>query len=426
MTKRILLFFLLFLTLLSASFAQEILDRIVAVVGDKIILQSELDFQFQLYIAQMGKRSTSQKELDELKRGLLDQMINDKLILNQAEKDTLLQVTSKEISDALERHLNEIKSQFPSQEVFQRELEAEGLTEKELRKRYKEQAKNELLMNRLISSKLAKVSVSSHEVKGFFELYQDSLPDQPEAANVSHILLQVKPGENALDSLRGKAYSILARAETGEEFSELARRYSEDPTKERGGDLGFFEKGDLLPEFEKEVFSLIPGQMKVVKTSLGYHIVKMEEKRGESVHARHILLKIEPSREDSNLVRQRADSLYLLLKEGGDFGELAKMFSDDEESKKLGGDLGWYPVEELPEELKTAVRNLAIGEISEPTLSEYGWHILIVKEKKEKRKLNLEDDWDAIKDMAKRTKTKQKVEEWVQKLRDETYVEVRL
>jgi peptidyl-prolyl cis-trans isomerase SurA len=426
MKKLLISFFLLLATSFSHSFSQEILDRIIAVVEDKIILESELDFQVQLFTAQMGRKLTSQKELDELRKNLLDQMINDKLILIQAEKDTILAVTSEEIDKALERHVSEIKSQFPSEEAFRRELEAEGLTEKELRKRYKEQAKNELLMNKLISSRLARVSVSSNEVKKFFTLYQDSLPEQPEAVHLSHILLQIKPSENTLDSLKKKAAQILTQAEAGEDFSELAKRYSDDPTKERGGDLGFFERGDLLPEFEKEIFTLNPGDMKVIETSLGYHIVKLEEKRGESVHARHILLKAEPSKEDTDLVKQTADSLYNLLKSGQEFDELAKKFSDDEESKKMGGDLGWYPVEQLPEGLKIGVRNIAGGEMSQPTLSEYGWHLLWVKEKKEKRKFNLEEDWDIIKDMAKRRKTSQKVEEWVKELRDETYVEVRL
>ena len=420
--------FVLFLVLASFSFAnsQEILDRIIAVVGDKIILESELDFQVQLFTAQMGKRPTSQSELDKLKKDLLEQMVNDKLILIQAEKDTLLEVTSDEVDRALEMHLSEIKSQFPNEEAFKRELEAEGLTEKELRKRYKQQAKNELLMNKLISSRLARVSVSSHEVKNFFELYQDSIPEQPEAANLSHILLQIKASENSLDSLKKKAAFILGQAKAGEDFADLARRYSDDPTKQRGGDLGFFERGDLLPEFEKEIFSLNPGEMKIIETSLGYHIVKVEEKRGETVHARHILLKAEPSKYDTNLVKQTTDSLHNLLIAGGDFAELAKKFSDDEDSKKLGGDLGWYPVEQLPEGLKIAVRNLKEGEISKPSLSQFGWHLLWVKEKKEKRKLNLDEDWDLIKDMAKRRKTSQKVEEWVGKLREEFYVEVRL
>jgi peptidyl-prolyl cis-trans isomerase SurA len=420
--------FILFLILSSFSFAnsQEILDRIIAVVGDKIILESELDFQVQLFTAQMGKRPTSQRELDKLKKDLLDQMVNDKLILIQAEKDTLLEVSSDEVDRALEGHLSEIKSQFPSDEAFKRELEAEGLTERELRKRYKQQAKNELLMNKLISSRLARVSVSSHEVKDFFKLYQDSIPEQPEAANLSHILLQIKSSENSLDSLKKKAAYVLAQAEAGEDFADLAKKYSDDPTKERGGDLGFFERGDLLPEFENEVFSLNPGEMRVIETSLGYHIVKVEEKRGESIHARHILLKAEPSEYDTNLVRQTADSLHNLLIEGGDFAVLAKKFSDDEDSKKLGGDLGWYPVEQLPEGLKIAVRKMPAGEISQPTLSQYGWHLLWVKEKKEKRKLNLDEDWDLIKDMAKRRKTSQKVEEWVGKLREQFYVEVRL
>lgn len=426
MKKRFILLALFFLISFSISFSQEVLDRIIAVVGEKIILESELDFQLQLYITQMGRRWTNQTEEDQLKKDLLDQMINDKLILIQAEKDTLLKVTTKETDEALERHLSEIKGQFPSDEAFKRELEAEGLTEKNLRKRYKKQAKNELLMNKLISSKLARVGVSSHEVKEFFKLYQDSLPQQPESANLSHILLLIKPTQSTLDSLRAKSEFILAQVQAGGDFSDLAKRYSDDPTKEKGGDLGFFEKGDLLPEFEKEVFSLSPGQIKVVKTSLGYHIVKVEEKRGERIHARHILIKIEPTEKDSNLVKQKADSLYQLLKAEADFGDLAKKFSDDEDSKKQGGNLGWYPVEQLPEGLKVAVRNLPEGEISEPVLSEYGWHLLTVREKKQRRKLNLEDDWDTIKDMAKRGKTREKVEEWVSKLRDQTYVEVRL
>ena len=426
MKKVLILFFLIVIASFPLSISQEILDRIIAVVGDKIILESELDFQVQLFTAQMGKRLTNQKELDDLKKDLLNQMINDKLILIQAEKDTLLNVTSSEVDQALENHLKEIKSQFASEEAFRQELEAEGLTEKELRKRYKEQAKNELLMNKLISSRLSRVSVSSNEVKGFFEQYQDSIPEQPESANLSHILLQIKISESSLDSLKIKAEHLLAQAKGGEDFADLAKRYSDDPTKERGGDLGFFQKGDLLPEFEKEIFSLNPGEMKVIQTSLGYHIVKLEERQGETVHARHILLKAEPSGEDTNLVKQTADSLYNLLTAGQDFAELAKTFSDDEESKKMGGDLGWYPVQQLPEGLRIAVRNLSVGEISQPTLSEYGWHILKIKEKREKRKLNLDQDWDLVKDMAKRRKTSQKVDEWVSKLREEFYVEVRL
>ena len=137
-------------------------------------------------------------------------------------------------------------------------------------------------------------------------------------------------------------------------------------------------------------------------------------------------MKAEPSKSDTDLVKQTADSLYNLIKSGQEFAELAKKFSDDEESKKMGGDLGWYPVEQLPERLKIGVRNIAEWEISQPILSEYGWHLLWVKEKKEKRKLNLDEDWDQIKDMAKRRKTSQKVEEWVKQLREKTYVEVRL
>jgi peptidyl-prolyl cis-trans isomerase SurA len=431
--KRSIFFFVLvlgslffFTTLPEQSYGQQVLDRIVAVVGDKIILESELEARFQLYSAQFKPKIKTSEEENNLKRELLDQMINDKLIVTQAEKDTLLQVTPKEVDDALEEEIKGLKEQFPSEEAFQEGLKKEGLTERDLRKKYKTQIKEKLLEDKLVSSKLSSVGISNKEVKDFFDFYQDSLPEQQEAVRLSHILLTVKPSDHTLDSLEQKAEKILSEAEKGGDFASLAQKYSEDPSKDKGGDLGFFKKGDLLPEFEKEAFSLNPGEIGMAKTNLGYHIIKLEEKKDDLIHVRHILIQIQPSAGDSAQVWAKADSICKLLKNGGDFGQLVKDLSVDEESKKMGGELGWYPVSQMTPELKEAVKNLTIGEISKPVLSDLGVHILKVLDKKERRKLTLDQDWDTIKDMAKRKKANDKILEWVEKLKDKTYIDVRL
>jgi peptidyl-prolyl cis-trans isomerase SurA len=278
-----------------------------------------------------------------------------------------------------------------------------------------------------MASKLSRVSVSTREVKDFYDMYKDSLPDQPEAVKLSHILLEIRPSSETMDSLKSKAERIRELAREGEDFARLASTYSDDPTGENGGDLGFFKKGDMIPKFEGVAFALKPGEISdVVETEFGYHIIKVEERQDDQVHARHILLLVGSSERDTMRTEELADSLYHLLLEGADFAELAKEFSSDEESQKMGGELGWYPVEQMTPEIKEGVKDLEVGQVSRPLKSQFGIHILKALDKREGRKLSLEDDWDALKDMVRRKKTNDVVAEWVEKLRQEIHVEIRL
>lgn len=426
-TNRVILFLIFtFCLLFGFSSAQQVLDRIVAVVGNEIILESELKLQMSMYLNQTRVEIKSAEEQSRLEKELLDQMINSKLLLLAAQKDTTIEVTSKEVEAAVEDQLKKLKSEV-SPEAFEAQLKAEGLTESELRKKYREQIKDQMITDRLISSKLSKVSVSTKEVKDFYETYKDSIPDQLEAVKLSHILLEIKPSQATLDSLKKKAEMVLELVKKGEDFTQLASSYSDDPSGKEGGDLGFFQRGDMIPKFEEAVFTLKPGEVSnVVETEFGYHIIKVEEKKDDRVHARHILILVRPSPKDTLKVFALADSLYQKLMGGADFGEIAKQFSSDEESKKLGGELGWYPVASMTPEFKEGVKNLKIGEISPPIKSQFGIHILKVLDRREQRKITLEDDWDAIKDMVRRKKTNELVDKWGEKLRQETYVDIRL
>jgi len=399
----------------------------VAVVGNQIILESELKAQLALYATQFGIDLKDEQRKKQIEAELLEQMINDNLLLIQAQKDTTIEVTSKEVEKAVKEQLEKVKSQFSSEEAFGDQLKAEGLTENELKKKYREQIKKQMLIDRLISRKLFKVSITTKEVKDFYQTYKDSIPDQPQSVKLSHILLEIKPSQGTLESLKKKAEMVLDKAKKGEDFTSLASKYSDDPTGKSGGDLGFFKKGDMIEKFEKVAFALNPGEISdLVATEFGYHIIKVEEKKKDAVHARHILILIRSSKEDTIRVQSLADTLYHRLLEGAEFGEVAKEYSSDEESRKMGGELGWYPVAQMTPEFKEGVKDLKLGEISKPIGSQFGIHLLKVLDRKEQRKLTLEDDWDVIKDMARRRKTNQEVEKWVEKMRQETYVEIRL
>jgi peptidyl-prolyl cis-trans isomerase SurA len=296
-----LIILLIGLLLLSSSLsaAQQVLDRVVAVVGDEIISDSELEIQLTLYVNQMGIEVTSEAQKNELKAEMLEQMVNDRVLLLAAQKDTTIEVSSREVEEAAKEQLDRVKSEF-TEEEFKAQLKAEGLTESELKKRYREQTREKMMTDRLIGSKLSKVSVSTREVKDFFETYKDSIPDQPEAVKLSHILLEVEPSSETLDSLRSRAERIRNLAVGGEDFARLASTYSDDPSGERGGDLGFFKKGDMIPKFEEVAFALNPGEIsQVVETQFGYHIIKVEERQDDQVHARHILLLVASSQKDT-------------------------------------------------------------------------------------------------------------------------------
>ncbi|MGB8657157.1 MAG: peptidylprolyl isomerase [Candidatus Zixiibacteriota bacterium] len=416
----------LFLFLSNSLSAQQVLDRIVAVVGNEIILDSELKMQMTIYLGQRGTDVKSEEERSQLEKELLDQMVNNKLLLLQAQKDTTIQISSKELETAVNDQLKKVKSDF-SEEAFQAQLQAEGLTESELRKKYREQVKNQMMIDRLTATKLSGVSVSSKEVKDFYETYRDSIPDQPQSVKLSHILLEIKPSKETLDSLKGKAEKILELIREGKDFAQLASQYSDDPSGKEGGDLGFFGKGDMIPKFEAAAFALNPGEVSgVVETEFGYHIIKLEEKKDDRIHARHILVLVRPLPQDTLRVQKLADSLYQELLKGADFGEAAKNFSADEDTKKLGGNLGWYPLADLTPEFREGTKDLQVGQIGPPIKSQFGIHILKVLERKEERKLTLEDDWDAIKDMVRRKKTNELVAKWVEKMRQQAYVEIRL
>jgi len=417
----------LLLFIIAAPAYSEVLDRVVAVVDKQIILESELNSQLQLYAMQNRIDISQAALLDSLRIAFLDRMIEDKVLLVQAERDTTISVTNKDVEGALSSQIDKIKSQFGSEEAFLAQLRVEGLTLKELRNQYRDEVRNQLLKEKFIQSRLEKVRVSSGEVKQFYETNRDSLPEKPAGVRLAHILISTQPSQATRDSLLNYAALLRDKAVAGEDFSLLAKNFSQDPAASDGGDLGWFARGSMVPEFEEAAFALQPGQIsQVVETQFGFHIIKCTGRKEDKIKASHILITLTPSEDDLRAKLSLADSLYNLIAAGADFGELAKQFSDDETSSGEGGELGWYGADDLLPGFKDALVGLEVNQVSKPVNSDFGYHIVKLEDRRTSTPLDLTEDYDTLMEMARREKTQRQLSEWIEGITASLYIDKRL
>ncbi len=429
---RVTLTLALFGLLLSAAVTRaadpETVDRIVAVVGDEAILESELASQIQLVALQTGKQPKTQAELREMQKQILESMISDKLFLLEAKKDTSISVRPEEVDQALDEHVARIAQNFGSEDAFLKALSDEGLTLRDLKRQYRDEVKNQLMKQRLIQKKLYDVSVSRHEVEEFYKDYKDSIPPQPEGVKLAHILIRIEPSQAVEDSVKALASDLREKVLNGADFAALSARYSSLGAGANGGDLGYVSREDVVPEFARAAFNLQVGDISgVIRTQYGYHIIKAEGKRDDKLKLRQILLAAIPSPQDTARAYQLADSLMKELDAGADFAEMAKTFSVDDETRAKGGELGWFAVQQLPPEFADAVKGWKTpGEIRGPVKSRFGLHILKLIDYQPEKVYTLEDDYDQIKELARQHKTEEVVQEWVERIRKVTYIDNRL
>ncbi len=407
---------------------REPVDRIIAVVGNEVILASELAGQVQMYVFQSGREPKNEKELKELQNEILEQMIYDKLFLFEARQDTTIQIRPEEIEMALDEHIDRVSKNFGSDQAFLDALANEGLTVRTLRKQYRDEIENQLLKNRLIQSKLYSVSVSRHEVEEFYRKFKDSIPEQPEAVKLAHILLTFGASPAIEDSVKALAAELRQKILDGADFAAISSQYSSMGAGANGGDLGYIRREDVVPEFARAAFNLNVGDISgVIRTQFGYHVIKCEGKQDDRLKLRHILLMVQASPEDSVRTYQLADSLLNEARAKNNFEELAKTFSNDNETRATGGELGWFAAADLPPDFAGAVKDWKTpGEYRGPVKTQFGLHLLKLLDYHPEKKYTLENDFDEIKQLARQEKTGRMVDKWIEKIKEKTYIENRL
>jgi peptidyl-prolyl cis-trans isomerase SurA len=419
-------FVLLFLILSFPLFSQQVLDKIVAVIDDEVILQSELDFQTSVYASQ---RQIS-PNTPGLKNQILNSMIDEKLIYAQAQLDSIA-ISDDEIDQRIEYQINAFVQQYGSIANIEKMY---GMSIDRIKRELRDDVRKSLMSQRLQEKNFGKVEATKREVEEFFDTYKDSIGTIPEKVDIFHIFQNPKASEKLKKKFRDKALALLDSLKDGKDFAELAKKYSDDPgSAAQGGDLGYVKKGVFYPEFEAAAFQLKVGETSgVVESPVGFHIIQLLDRRGESIHTRHILIKIKA---DENSDLQTIEFLTAIrdsvVKGLGTFQEYAKKYSEDKETAPFGGELGTFFINQLDKSLLDIVGKMNPGEISFPKRLEYGpgtygYHIVWLKSRTPQHKANLTEDYAEIKKLADENKKQKEYQAWITELKKNIYWEVRL
>lgn len=426
MNSKLLILGFAFLTLAGTGQAQNkpVLDKIVAVVGNEIILKSELDYQVQL-LAYQNKLDANDPSL---RSRVLEGLVDDKLILAQAILDSVT-VADDEVNRELDSRIQNLIKQLGSQEKVE---EVYGMSINKIRSEFRDEMRKQLIIQKLKQQKFGDMKVSSVDVRDFYGTYKDSIPEIPEQVTLSHIFMVPKQSEKARADAYSEAKAILDSLRNGADFAEFAKKYSQDPgSASSGGDLGWANRGQFVLEFEHAVYALKPGEISdIVETQFGLHIIQLVERRGDLVHARHILIKIPHLKSDDDSVKVFLDSLRARAMRGESFATLASEYSQDQDTREIGGDLGTVTLDQLkdnPAFLDT-VRNMKIGEISEPIKvifgKSYGYNIVYLRNRIPAHKVNVDQDYDRLSNMALSMKQNDAYLKWIDQLKKQIYCKI--
>ncbi len=410
---------------------QKMVDRVVAVVGDQIILLSEVQRQIE---AQMMERkldlNSSPQVLASLQREVIDAMVNEELLQVKAEKDSIV-ASPTDIDSFAKNEYSRIRKQFPDDEGFQKALSDVGLNDQQLRYMYTNMARKNVVQQMMLSRIEQGVSVSPQELEAWYAANKDSLKQVPEQFRFSHIMIYPKASDARKLAAREKLGAVRAKLKDGGDFAELANEYSEIPGGAKdGGDLGYFRRGDFDERFTAAAFALKKGEIsEVIETSLGMHIIKVEDIRGDEVKARHIVVLLSADESDeADLVKRMNAMREDIISGKSKFEDMARQFSEDPNTKDFGGKMQLVSADNpnVPASFVQQSANLKPGDTSVPFKSEYkAYHLLKLDERRAAHAVNIKEDRSALESLVKQQKIIKEFERIFAELRKETYIDIR-
>lgn len=410
---------LLLLTLCLSLLGAELVDRIVAKIGSDIILMSDVQKQM------MQMQSAGILTPDITPTQVLQQMIEQKVLLQKA-RDVGIKVDETKIKSYADRYIRQIKAKYPTQAAFNLDLAKMKLTEADLLKYYMdlltESAMTEQLVERFVNSKTV---ITEAEMREFYVSTRDSLAIRPVSWKTGMIMREIAPSKASQEAQLAEIRAIRERVVIGEDFAALATEVSDCPSSARGGDLGYFSKGMMVKAFEEAAFQLGLGEVSdVVRTEFGYHLIKLEEKRGEEIRARHILKILSPTMQDSLAAYELMEDIRARIIAGEDFSTLAGTYTEDADSAPNGGIIGDFAAEEMPELFATVLMSTPIGEPTAVLESEGMLYIFSRLEEYPSRLYSFDEIQEEIGNFLFRQKQMKAYDEWVTELISASYVQI--
>ena len=418
------LFFFVFF--LSVTETQPLfVDGVAALVEDKIVLKSDL--------TQMVNMMAIQQKIDPVKdpekyfglrQAVLKSMVDQKVLLALAEKDTTIEVGEKEVNQALDLQVENIIRQAGGKKEAEKMLQQ---SIKSFRSEFWFEMKDKIVSEKFQQKVLSKIKVSKKDVLSFFETYKDSLPVFPTEIKIRHLLIIPE----ASDSSKKETVSLLKKIKDkiikGEDFGNLASSFSMDPgSKKKGGNLGWVKRGSLLKNFEEAAFTIKTNTIsEPIETEVGYHILEVFERKGERARVRHILITPQITKEDEKKAFDFAVSLKDSCSSLSLFGDFTKKYSKDPLTSQIGGDLGWINPQTYPiKEIGLALPIIKSSECSLPINTSFGFHLLWLEKIRPGGRPNLKDHWPKIESLSLNSKKMNWYENWIKNEKRKFYIEI--
>lgn len=418
------------------------LDAIAAMVNDEAILASDVEEQVYMFVQRAGVQPTRQ-EVDSLRRRVLDAMIDDRLVQAEAKRQGVV-ATDAEINRQLDAAIADQKERLGGDGPFNEALKREGLTETQLRDRFRTDLTKQIAMEKFRQKMFPRKAVTPAEAEAYFNAHKDKFPRVPAEVRLSVIQIPPQPESTAVAAGFAKAQAVRKRLVAGERFAKVAAEESEDPgSKDAGGDLGFFGRGRMETSVETAAFSLKNNEIsQPIRSPYGWHILQTLERDtlktvarrdsiGEDgkpvveVHARHILIRVTPTKADAD----RAHDLAMRVREeaakGTNFGILVRRYSKYDGPTGEDGDVNFMPLTNLPPNIRAGVDSLEIGQVSEVLPNQAGFNIFKVTDRKPERDYTIDEIRDDLPEAVAQAQASEKYEAFVKTLRAKAQIEYR-
>ncbi len=428
-SKFILSSIIYFLTHFSGYSQEVVIDKIVAKVDDFIVLKSDLEKAYLEYLSR-GEFRGSNARCQILENLVVNKMLVAKSLIDSVE------VADEEVQAMLTQKIDYLVSQLGTVEELERYY---GKTMEQFEEELFDLEKEKLIIQRMQGEITSDLKVSPAEVKKFYNnIPRDSLPYFSTEVTAAQIVIIPEAGKEQIDRARDQLNDIRSRIQSGESFDALARQYSEDPgSGSKGGQLPFFKRGDLAPEFEATAMTMKPGELsRPVQTDFGLHLIELQERRGNTFRSRHILLIPKPSQKDIEGSRDFLDSLRReILRDSISFEDAAKEYSDDQMTSDNGGFFtdqagsDRVPIDQLDPNIFFTLDTMQVGRVSKPIEFQQpdgttAFRILYYKAKVPPHQANLRQDYQRIARAALEAKKANILNEWFDSARGDVYIEI--
>ncbi len=414
----------------SAQTEKKLIDKVVAVVEDDAIFQSDIEQTLKQFLVQKGKPGFSPGERATLERQALDELVNARLVLAKARR-LGIDVSFDEVEKAVDQAIDENRKTLGGDAPFQKQLDAEGLSVDDLRRLYREQLRNRMLVDRVLASEISRGSlrITDRDLLEAYKARKDELPMRPAVVHLHTVYLSLESSANAKAVAKKRIEELHRRIVAGEDFAKVAEEHSEDPSAQRGGSLGSLKLTDLSDKkFAETAGALAVGEVSPpVQTGYGFHVIQVTgaDSTTQEVSVRHILIRIKPGDDDIQTVFAKANKIHGMLVGGAAFDSTAILYSDDEATASKGGDLGWLRVQDLPEFFQDVLESMNPGDISQVLREPNGFRIVKLVEREAERPFEFAEVKDDVRKIVEQEKMATAYDTYLATLRDEFYVEIR-